>query len=127
MIHLETLMTWSLTAMTARVTGHMFLYESAVFSPLRGRRLHPSGLPLTGQAPLRCAKPSVSLSFASQKTKASLTTFAHTKACVVIKRSLALAQKTKTSKPQKTKPCTKACFMALRPHVPPPSGPVPWG
>ena len=76
----------------------MFLHESAVFSPLRGRRLHPSGLPLTGQAPLRCAKPSVSLSFAPQKTKASLTTFAHTKAFVMSVCSHALAQKTKNTK-----------------------------
>ena len=134
MIHLETLMIWSLTAMTARVAGaHVFARERQNF-PLRGRWLHPSGLPLTGQAPLRCAeplvpraplrkrqnpaplrcaKPSVSLSFAPQKTKASLTTFAHTKAFVMSVCSHALAQKTKT---QKTKPCTKACFMWL--HAP---------
>lgn len=48
MIHLETLMTWNLTALTAREVEHMFLHESAVFSPLRGRQLHPSGLPRTG-------------------------------------------------------------------------------
>ena len=76
----------------------MLSHESAKISPLRGRWLHPSGSPLTGQAPLRCAKPSVSLSFAPQKTKASLTTFAHTKAFVMSVCSHALAQKTKTTK-----------------------------
>ena len=110
MIHLETLMIWSLTAMTAREAGaHVFTRERQNF-PLRGRWLHPPGSPLTGQAPLRCAKPLVSPSFAPQKTKASLTTFAHTKAFVMSVCSHALAQKTKT---QKTKPCTKACFMWL--------------
>ena len=110
--------------MTARVAGaHVFTRERQNF-PLRGRWLHPSGLPLTGQAPLRCAKPSVSLSFAPQKTKAPLTTFAHTKAFVMSVCSHALAQKTKT---QKTKPCTKACSMWLTPHVLSPSGPVPLG
>ena len=59
----------------------MFLHESAVFPPLRGRRLHPSGLPLTGQAPLRIAQPLVGLSFAPQKTKASSLALLHTKAC----------------------------------------------
>lgn len=98
MIHLETLMIWSLIAMTAREAGaHAFTRERQI-SPLRGRWLHPSGSPLTGQAPLRCAKPSVSLSFAPQKTKASLTTFAHTKAFVMSVCSHALAQKTKTTK-----------------------------
>ena len=81
MIHLETLMIWNLTALTAREVGHMFLHESAVFPPLRGRRLHPSGLPLTGQAPLRIAQPLVGLSFAPQKTKASSLALLHTKAC----------------------------------------------
>ena len=97
----------------------MFLPESAKLSPRRGRWLHPSGLPLTGQAPLRCAeplvpraplrkrqnpaplrcaKPLVSPSYAPQKTKASLTTFAHTKAFVMSVCSHALAQKTKTTK-----------------------------
>jgi hypothetical protein len=119
MIHLETLMTWSLTALTAREVGHMFLYESAVFSPFGDVGYTLRARPVPGQAPLRCAKPSVSLSFAPQKTKASLTTFAHTKAFVMSVCSHALAQK--------TKPCTKACFMVLRTHVLPPSGPVPWG
>ena len=124
MIHLEILMIWSLIAMTARAAGaHAFTRERQIF-PLRGRWLHPPGSPLTGQAPLRCAKPSVSLSFAPQKTKASLTTFAHTKAFVMSVCSHALAQKTKT---QKTKPCTKACFVWLTPHVLSPSGPVPLG
>lgn len=131
--------------MTAREAGaHVFTRERQNF-PLRGRWLHPSGLPLTGQAPLRCAeplvpraplrkrqnpaplrcaKPLVSPSFAPQKTKASLTTFAHTKAFVMSVCSHALAQKTKT---QKTKPCTKACSMWLTPHVLSPSGPVPLG
>lgn len=73
----------------------MFLYESAILPPLRGRWLHPPGSPLTGQAPLRCARPLVSPSSAPQKTKASLTTFAHTKAFVMSVCSHALAQKTK--------------------------------
>ena len=113
MIHLETLMIWSLTALTVRVAGpHVSIRERHIF-PLRGRWLHPPGSPLTGQAPLRCARPLVSPSSAPQKTKASLTTFAHTKAFVMSVCSHALAQKTKT---QKTKPCTKACFMWL--HAP---------
>ena len=98
MIHLETLMTWSLTALTAREVGHMFLYESAVFSPFGDGGYTLRARPVPGQAPLRCAKPSVSLSFAPQKTKASLTTFAHTKAFVMSVCSHALAQKTKTTK-----------------------------
>ena len=99
MIHLETLMIWSLTALTVRVAGpHVSIRERHIF-PLRGRWLHPPGSPLTGQAPLRCARPLVSPSSAPQKTKASLTTFAH----------------------------TKACFMWLAPHVLPPPGPVPLG
>ena len=97
----------------------MLSHESAKISPLRGRWLHPPGSPLTGQAPLRCAKPLVSPSFAPQKTKASLTTFAHTKAFVMSVCSHALAQKTKT---QKTKPCTKACFMWLYAPCTAPSG-----
>lgn len=98
MIHLETLMIWSLTAMTAREAGaHVFTRERQNF-PLRGRWLHPSGSPLTGQAPLRCAEPLVPRRYAPQKTKASLTTFAHTKAFVMSVCSHALAQKTKTTK-----------------------------
>ena len=120
MIHLETLMIWSLTALTVRVAGpHVSIRERHIF-PLRGRWLHPPGSPLTGQAPLRCARPLVSPSSAPQKTKASLTTFAHTKAFVMSVCSHALAQKTK-------KPCTKACFMWLAPYVLPPPGPVPLG
>lgn len=124
MIHLETLMIWSLTAMTAREAGaHAFTRERQNFPP-SGAVAPPFGLAPhgSGSAPLRgtfgstCSAP--------QKTKASLTTFAHTKAFVMSVCSHALAQKTKT---QKTKPCTKACFMVLRPHVLPPSGPVPWG
>lgn len=96
MIHLETLMIWSLTALTVRVAGaHVSIRERHIF-PLRGRWLHPPGSPLTGQAPLRCAKPLVSPSSAPQKTKASLTTFAHTKAFVMSVCSHALAQKTKS-------------------------------
>lgn len=125
MIHLETLMIWNLTALTAREVGHMFLHESAVFPPLRGRRLHPSGLPLTGQAPLRIAQPLVGLSFAPQKTKASLTTFAHTKAFVMSVCSHALAQKTKNTKDKALH--KGVIFVVLCPHVLPPSGPVPWG
>ena len=132
--------------MTARSAGaHVFTRERHSF-PLRGRWLHPSGLPLTGQAPLRyaepsvpratlrkrqnpaplrCAKPSVSLSFAPQKTKASLTTFAHTKAFVMSVCSHALAQKTKNTKDKALH--KGVIFVVLSPHVLPPSGPVPWG
>lgn len=110
--------------MTAREAGaHVFTRERQNFPP-SGRWLHPSGSPLTGQAPLRCAEPLVPRCYAPQKTKASLTTFAHTKAFVMSVCSHALAQKTKT---QKTKPCTKACSMWLTPHVLSPSGPVPLG
>ena len=56
MIHLETLMTWSLTALTAREVGHMFLYESAVFSPFGDGGYTLRARPVPGQAPLRCAK-----------------------------------------------------------------------
>ena len=84
--------------MTAREAGaHVFTRERQNF-PLRGRWLHPSGSPLTGQAPLRCAEPLVPRRYAPQKTKASLTTFAHTKAFVMSVCSHALAQKTKTTK-----------------------------
>ena len=42
--------------MTAKAAGaHAFTRERQIF-PLRGRWLHPPGLPLTGPAPLRCAK-----------------------------------------------------------------------
>ena len=120
MTHLETLMIWSLTAMTARVAGaHVFTRERQNF-PLRGRWLHPPGSPLTGQAPLRCAKPAVSPSFAPQKTKASLTTFAHTKAFVMSVCSHALAQKTKSL-------AQRRVLCGFTPHVLPPSGPVPLG
>ena len=91
----------------------MLSHESAKFSPFGD-----DGFTLRA-CPLR-----VRLRYAVRKTKASLTTFAHTKAFVMSVCSHALAQKTKT---QKTKPCTKACFMWLAPHVLPPPGPVPLG
>lgn len=82
--------------MTAREAGaHVFARERQNFPP-SGRWLHPSGSPLTGQAPLRGTFGSTC--FAPQKTKASLTTFAHTKAFVMSVCSHALAQKTKTTK-----------------------------
>lgn len=98
MIHLETLMIWSLTAMTAREAGaHVFARERQNFPP-SGEMAPPFGLAPhgSGSAPLRgtfgstCSAP--------QKTKASLTTFAHTKAFVMSVCSHALAQKTKTTK-----------------------------
>ena len=124
MIHLETLMIWSLTALTVRVAGaHVFIRERHIF-PLRGRWLHPPGSPLTGQAPLRCAKPAVSPSFAPQKTKASLTTFAHTKAFVMSVSSLALAQKTKYKRQSLAQ---RRVLCGFTPYVLPPPGPVPLG
>ena len=110
--------------MTAREAGaHVFTRERQNFPP-SGEMAPPFGLAPhgSGSAPLRGTFGSTC--FAPQKTKASLTTFAHTKAFVMSVCSHALAQKTKT---QKTKPCTKACSMWLTPHVLSPSGPVPLG
>ena len=120
MIHLETLMIWSLTAMTARVAGaHVFTRERQNFPP-SGEMASPFGLAPHGSgfAPLRGTVGSTR--FAPQKTKASLTTFAHTKAFVMSVCSHALAQKTKSL-------AQRRALCGFTPYVLPPSGPVPLG
>lgn len=84
--------------MTAREAGaHAFTRERQNFPP-SGEMAPPFGLAPhgSGSAPLRGTFGSTC--FAPQKTKASLTTFAHTKAFVMSVCSHALAQKTKTTK-----------------------------
>ena len=109
--------------MIARTAGHMFLHESAAFPPFGVRWLPPFG-----SAPYGSGSASLRETFgftcsAPQKTKASLTTFAHTKAFILSVCSHALAQKTKT----KDKALHKGMFyVALRPMYRPLRGQCHW-
>ena len=111
--------------MTARTAGaHVFTRERHIVPP-SGTMASPFGLAPygSGSAPLRGTFGSTC--YASQKTKASLTAFAHTKAFAMSVCSHALAQKTKNTKDKALH--KGVIFVVLSPHVLPPSGPVPLG